>query len=251
MRGDSLKDLNTASGATGNSVALQQVSSYQLQRARDSAYKSNTCSATANGVAPAHLTPPGPATILHHCRCADCRHWIREPYNECSHGIIANGLKDPPEFPPDAWHYCALYHGPQRSRDVWAWPRTEGQEKKGPAPGGGGPGGGPIQSGLVGGEPAGRTPLYPAEPESVPPSCDSGRQAAQVGAGSKDSGPSAQAADSQASAALRQPLPAEASAKAGDANGSFAAVSSGDARGNSRHNEHSLFCRKIAARRQP
>ncbi len=27
--------------------------------------------------------------------------------------------------PPDAWHYCSDYHGPQISKDVWVWPRAE------------------------------------------------------------------------------------------------------------------------------
>jgi hypothetical protein len=25
--------------------------------------------------------------------------------------------------PPDAWHYCSHYNGPQISKDVWVWPR--------------------------------------------------------------------------------------------------------------------------------
>jgi len=29
--------------------------------------------------------------------------------------------------PPDAWHYCALYHGSQVSRDVWVWPKATHQ----------------------------------------------------------------------------------------------------------------------------
>lgn len=67
--------------------------------------------------------PPRFVTVLKYCRCQDCRHWIGEPYSECVRGIIVNGLKEPPAYPPDAWHYCALYHGPQISKDVWVWPK--------------------------------------------------------------------------------------------------------------------------------
>ena len=70
------------------------------------------------------LRAPGQATILRHCRCIDCRHWIRPPYSECVHGLIRNGVKPVPEYPADAWHYCALYHGPQLSKDVIVWPKA-------------------------------------------------------------------------------------------------------------------------------
>jgi len=33
--------------------------------------------------------------------------------------------------PPDAWHYCADYHGPQISKDVWVWPRHGSAEVAG------------------------------------------------------------------------------------------------------------------------
>jgi len=68
--------------------------------------------------------PPRNVTVLKHCRCIDCRCWIGEPYNECEHGIIRNGCKMPPELPAEAWHYCALYHGPQISKDVLVWPKA-------------------------------------------------------------------------------------------------------------------------------
>jgi len=68
--------------------------------------------------------PPAQVTILRHCRCQDCEHWIRHPHNECRHGIISNGVKERPEYPADAWHYCALYRGPQISKDVFVWPRA-------------------------------------------------------------------------------------------------------------------------------
>ena len=132
------------------------------------------------------LPPPGPSTVLKFCRCLDCRRWLGEPLNECTEGIIRNGTRTQPEVPADGWHYCALYRGPQVSGDVWVWPKGDAAEKE-PALGGGGPSSGPIQSGPAGGEPAGQAPLYAAEPELPPPSCDSGQRAAHVGPRSQDS----------------------------------------------------------------
>ena len=112
--------------ATTNSVALQRIGVYHLTRARK-AQTRETCSATANDVAPFRPLPPLAVTVLKHCRCVDCRHWLREPYSMCKHGIICNGVKETPQFPPDAWHYCVLYYGPQISRDVWVWPKVAPQ----------------------------------------------------------------------------------------------------------------------------
>ena len=69
-------------------------------------------------------TPPSQVTILKHCRCQDCRHWLRAPYAMCRHGLVVNGVKAIPEYPADEWHYCAMYHGPQVSKEVWVWPRA-------------------------------------------------------------------------------------------------------------------------------
>ena len=69
-------------------------------------------------------TPPSQVTILRHCRCQDCRHWIRAPYAMCRHGLVVNGVKAVPEYPADEWHYCAMYHGPQVSKEVWLWSRS-------------------------------------------------------------------------------------------------------------------------------
>ena len=85
--------------------------------------------------APSCPAPPADVTILKHCRCRDCRHWIDKPAWLCARGLI--GHKG---YPPDAWHYCALYDGPQVSRDVWVWPKAG---KKWPASGLGGPDDGP------------------------------------------------------------------------------------------------------------
>lgn len=68
--------------------------------------------------------PPSNVTILRHCRCQDCRHWIKAPYSMCRHGIVTNGLKAVPEHPANEWHYCAMYHGPQISKDLVAVPKV-------------------------------------------------------------------------------------------------------------------------------
>ena len=72
---------------------------------------------------------PGSVTILKHCRCEDCRNFfdVAGEYF-CSEHVGGTKVRwsdghrecDPP---PDAWHYCAYYHGPQVSRDVWVWPK--------------------------------------------------------------------------------------------------------------------------------
>ena len=38
----------------------------------------------------------------------------------------SNGYRES-DSPPDAWHYCALYYGPQISKDVWVWPKASPQ----------------------------------------------------------------------------------------------------------------------------
>ena len=42
----------------------------------------------------------------------------------CRHGLIVNGVRAVPEYPADEWHYCAMYHGPQISKEVWVWRRS-------------------------------------------------------------------------------------------------------------------------------
>jgi len=79
---------------------------------------------------PQPLRAPGQATILRHCRCAEClnfsqigdEHFCSEYIGGAS-VVWATGerLCDPV---PDAWHYCARYRGPQASKDVWVWPRS-------------------------------------------------------------------------------------------------------------------------------
>jgi hypothetical protein len=47
----------------------------------------------------------------------------------CRHGLIVNGVKGVPEYPADAWHYCAMYHGFQISKEVWVWPRSVAEQR--------------------------------------------------------------------------------------------------------------------------
>jgi hypothetical protein len=100
-----------------------------------------------NEVVTGNLPPSVEGTVLKHCRCIDCRNWIGADLR-CRAGIgglavvWATGARrcDPP---PDAWHYCRDYDGPQMSTDVWVWPKPDAAIER-PAPGGGGPGGGPV-----------------------------------------------------------------------------------------------------------
>ncbi|HUT56496.1 MAG TPA: hypothetical protein VNA25_01325 [Phycisphaerae bacterium] len=143
-----------------------------------------------HGASPA---PPSPATVLRHCRCQDCAHWSNDqgaccvlPFRryvprEDYHPAMRRFWSDLGMIRPDQWHYCARYHGPQISKDVWVWPKAK---KKGPAPGGGGPSSGPAMA-----EPAGGTDpaisivgLARARRER---SAGLRRRSAQVGAGSK------------------------------------------------------------------
>ena len=144
------------------------------------------------------LRAPAPATILRHCRCSDCLSfsWVAGEYF-CSEYIggtavvWATGERfcDPP---PDAWHYCACYRGPQVSKDVFVWPMADTGAKKRPAPGGGGPSGGPIV-GDRSGENRSHAQVYGRSRRDssealakIPPPAT--RRAAQVGAGSNISG---------------------------------------------------------------
>jgi len=83
---------------------------------------------------------PGAVTLLKHCRCMDCRRFYKDACGEfyCESYIGGTRIEwatgkrycDPL---PDAWHYCADYHGPQISKDVWAWPRRPHAEVAGVA----------------------------------------------------------------------------------------------------------------------
>jgi hypothetical protein len=70
----------------------------------------------------------------------DCRRFYKDASGEfhceshiggtCIEWATGKRYCDPP---PDAWHYCADYHGPQISKDVWAWPRGPRAEVSGVA----------------------------------------------------------------------------------------------------------------------
>ena len=76
-------------------------------------------------------------TILRHCRCMDCRKFFSDRAGECFCREYIGGTKvtwatgkrecDPP---PDAWHYCSDYDGPQISTDVWVWQREDHADEK-------------------------------------------------------------------------------------------------------------------------
>jgi len=83
---------------------------------------------------PLHL--PEPVTLLKHCRCADCLRAKVPAGSTLTCPLPHVCLPQRAE-----WHYCAYYHGPQISKDVWAWPRrrraevAEVAEVSGDAPG--------------------------------------------------------------------------------------------------------------------
>ena len=74
--------------------------------------------------------PDDGVVLLKHCRCNDCRRFYMNRYGEptCEAGIggtcttwgTGRRFCDPP---PEVWHYCSAYDGPQISTDVWPWPR--------------------------------------------------------------------------------------------------------------------------------
>lgn len=82
-------------------------------------------------------SPPSPrsVTILRHCRCIDCGKFSRDEAGECFCSEYIGGTKvtwmtgertcDPP---PEAWHYCSCYDGPQISKDVWVWHHDQGEQ---------------------------------------------------------------------------------------------------------------------------
>jgi hypothetical protein len=81
--------------------------------------------------------PSVSVTILHHCRCQDCRHWddaagrcevcCLERYvpMEDYHPAMQPFWSDLGMTRPEQWCYCSDYHGPQISKDVWVCPRRQ------------------------------------------------------------------------------------------------------------------------------
>lgn len=106
-----------------------------------------TSCAGAGEIGPAESTPhfprfslPSSATVLKHCRCMDCRKWDRRadmcfesgfsryvPREEY-HPRMQRFWSDLGMIRLDAWHYCAFYHGPQISKDIWVWPKHGGAQ---------------------------------------------------------------------------------------------------------------------------
>jgi len=107
------------STATSQLITRIQAHAHARTRARNVG-TSIPPSRSSDGNSEHHVRPAPSAqvTTLKHCRCVDCLFWRAAPVSECRHGTIRNGIGDP-EYPPNAWHYCALYHGPQISLDVW------------------------------------------------------------------------------------------------------------------------------------
>jgi len=67
--------------------------------------------------------------VLKHCRCVDCLNFSKYGGEYfCTEYIggtkvtwaTGNRQCDPP---PNAWHYCSHYDGPQISKDIWLWPQ--------------------------------------------------------------------------------------------------------------------------------
>ena len=136
------------------------------------------------------VPPPVPATILRHCRCSDClnfscvagEHFCSEHIGGTA-VVWATGERfcDPP---PNAWHYCARYRGPQISKDVFVWPKSHVGAKERPAPGGGGPSGGPVWPEPVSEDRSSQSNHSQSAPVLEAPTAPATRRAAQVGAGS-------------------------------------------------------------------
>ena len=82
---------------------------------------------------PMHALPSSSVTVLKHCRCMDCRYFHRmagEYY--CTEYVGGTKVRWIDGYrqcapPPDAWHYCAFYHGPQISKDIWIWKYQKGE----------------------------------------------------------------------------------------------------------------------------
>ena len=179
--------------------------------------------------------PAGAAVILKHCRCMDCQRFSRvgalyscAEYIGGTSVVWATGERfcDPP---PYAWHYCAHYHGPQISTDVWVWPRAA---KKKPVPSRGRPGDGPATTRPAGGNRPGeahstKAGIGPFKPSGV----SVGPLAAHVGPRSKISANPATPATAAEGRDVAEP----------GANGSSLADHAGARGGNSRPTGHSLF----------
>jgi hypothetical protein len=157
---------------------------------------------------------PSPATILRHCRCADCLNFecVGGEYF-CSEGIGGTSVvwatgKRQCDPPPDAWHYCACYHGRQISQDIWVWPQGQADTPRSATD---------------------ATTPKPAEPTPTTPSPDVGQPDAAGG----------NVADT--------PKQLRLTSTASDVNGSFPAGYEGDRDGNGRQESYCLLRAKTPA----
>lgn len=83
------------------------------------------CKAELLRAVPRPGAPPGPATILRHCRCIDCQHWakvqgiclvngfMQHVPHEDRHVAMQPFWTDLGMVRPKDWHYCADYQDDQ------------------------------------------------------------------------------------------------------------------------------------------
>lgn len=80
------------------------------------------------------VMPPLKVTILRHCRCIDCQKFFKDAVGAyfCRDyiggtvvSVTGERVCDPP---PETWHYCAGYDGPQISKDIFIWKYQQGGE---------------------------------------------------------------------------------------------------------------------------
>jgi hypothetical protein len=97
-------------------------------------------SLTSRGAIVATRTMPAAAVVLKYCRCMDCRRWDRQAgmcfelglqqyvSRDTYPSLLRKFWTDVGMIDVNEWHYCASYHGPQISKDIWAWPRHGGNQ---------------------------------------------------------------------------------------------------------------------------
>ena len=75
------------------------------------------------------IPAPGRVTILKHCRCVDCRRFHKSLVGDSYYcdsliggtRIVYDTLECYCDPPPEAWHYCHDYRGPQISKETLMW----------------------------------------------------------------------------------------------------------------------------------
>jgi len=124
-------------GESRESASLLHTRAGAHARAREQAYGKTESSESGDSHAASSLN----VTLLRHCRCTDC---LRSRVPAGSE--LACPLPPVCRPAPAKWHYCAAYHGPQISRDVWAWPRLRPAEVAEVSGEAAGPSGGPSET---------------------------------------------------------------------------------------------------------